>query len=160
MIKKYRYLLIALLLVLLTPIITSKIDDTTTVFNEQQGSYVNFVEGFLIEINEVENKYPINLASFKTQGERYFYNALTEREKVLDTYSYTKDTIPDEYVDIHRKLVEFITLYREGINRTKEGILIINTDIIDEGISKIVAADELLVKIQEDFILKQAPSKN
>ena len=160
MIKKYRYLLIALLLVLLTPIITSKIDDTTTVFNAQQGSYVNFVERFIIEINEAQNKYPINRASFETKGQRYVYNALIEREKVLETYSYTEDMVPSEYVDIHRKLVEFITLYREGINEAKEGILLVNVDMVKESVSKIVAADKLLVRIQEDFILKQASPKD
>jgi hypothetical protein len=153
MIKKYRYFLIAILLVLATPITTHKLNTSLNTFSVGQNEYVDFIEDFLNDISEVQSENPLNKGSFKSQGEVYTYNALREREKALDTYTYTDDAVPSQYIDLHHKMVEFITIYREGINTAKEGVMLMRADIIEQGISKILNANELFVKLQEYFLL-------
>ena len=162
MIKKHMYLFIALILVILTPITTYKHDTETsiTALNTQQNQYVGFIEEFLTDIHEVQVENPINQGSFKSQGEIYTYNALSEREKLLSKYTYTDDIVPAEYLDFHHDMVEFVTLYKEGINIAKEGVLVMRADIINNGLAKIISANDLLVKLQENFILMQSPSSN
>jgi len=159
MIKKYRYFLIAMLLVLATPITTHKLNNYVTVLNVEQNEYVNFVEKFLHQIHEVQSENPINKGSFKSQGEIYTYNALKERGKVLNEYTYTADMVPSEFVAFHHRVVEFLTIYREGITIAQEGVLLMRSDIIEKGVSMIIEANELLAKLQEDFVLIQSPPK-
>lgn len=153
MIKKYRYFLIAILLVLATPITTHKLNTSLNTFSVEKNEYVGFIEEFLSDISEVQTENPINKGSFKSQGEVYTYNSLREREKILNEYTYTDNAVPSEYIDLHHKVVEFITIYREGINTAKEGVMLMRTDIIEQGISTILHANELFVKLQEYFIL-------
>jgi hypothetical protein len=157
MIKKYKYFLIAILLVLATPITTDKLNTSLNTFNPEESEYVGFVENLLQEIDEVQIENPINKGSFKSQGEVYTYNALREREKILEEYTYTDDMVPTEYMEFHHRMVEYITIYREGINTAKEGVLLMRVDIIEQGISKILNANELLIKLKEEFIIKQVP---
>lgn len=159
MIKKYKCFLIAILLVFATPITTEKLNTSLNVLNIQQSEYVSFVEKFLQELNEVQVENPINKGSFKSQGEVYTYNALRERERVLNGYKYTDDAVPTEYIEIHHRIIEFIAMYKEGINIAKEGVLLMRVDIIEKGISMILDANKLFAKLQEDVVLIQYHSK-
>lgn len=160
MIKKYKYFFITLLLALLSFVTIYTVNDSITAFNIQQNQYDDNVTKFIQEIYRVQDKNPINADALKTDGEMYTYNALTERVNVLNIYMYTEDKVPAEYIDIHHRLVEFITMYREGVVIAKEGIMLMNTDRVAEGISKITSANELLVKIKEDLSLMQGASNN
>jgi hypothetical protein len=159
MIKKYKYFLIAILLVFATPITTEKLNTSLNVLNIQQSEYISFVEKFLQELNEVQVENPINKGSFKSQGEVYTYNALRERERVLNGYKYTDDAVPTEYIEIHHRIIEFIAMYKEGINIAKEGVLLMRVDIIEKGVSMILDANKLFAKLQEDVVVIQYHSK-
>lgn len=160
MIKKYKYLFIAILLLLLTSLTISRSNNTITVFNAPQLEYENFIERFIVQINESQNKNPVSRAVYESKGERYIYTALSEIETILGSYSYTDDTVPKEYINTHKQMVEFITTYSEGITLAREGMLLLDMNEFEEGLSRIAAADKLLVRTQEDFILKKGSLKD
>jgi hypothetical protein len=131
----------------------SRINNSIVVFNTQQVEYEDEVERFIQEIKVVQDNNPINIQAYESEGGEFVYNALSEREKVLNNYNYTENMVPDKYINIHRQLVEFIAIYKEGINIIREGILYSNQARAKEDISKVITANTLLNKIRDDLIL-------
>lgn len=160
MIGKYKYFLIVCSLVLVSFMFIYETNSSMPVFSTQQIEYDTAVKEFIKELDRVQDKYPVDVNTLGSEGEMYVYNALTERANVLNIYKYTETMVPTEYIDVHHRLVHFITMYREGILIAKEGIMLMNVDEIQQGILKIKSANDLLDKIEKDFILNQTTLNN
>ena len=159
MVKTYKYFIVFLLLILTIPMFLGKFNNSVTTINVQTNKYEDFVREFLNELKENRNKNPIDINTYKNKGEVYIYNALNGREKILNKYNYTEDMVPPEYINLHRELVQCITTYKDAINIAKEGILLLDQNKIQEGVSKAIVASNLLNEIEEEFLLINLKNK-
>jgi hypothetical protein len=157
-IKKYKYFIIAILVMFLIPITTLGFNDkyVNTLYTQQE-DYRIYLEKWLKQMRDVKTKYPIDVSQLKIKTGEYFYKALSEREKVLNSYDYNEEMISNEYIEIHNRVLKIINEYKKGINIMKEGILTGNMNTVEEGGEKVFNSTDLLDKLENDLMLNQPP---
>jgi len=150
--KRNIYAIIVMSLVISFGSVYMNTKSTTTLnLSTQEVDYKTYVQEWLSAHQKLTEECPIAPIGNNIDTIQEEYVKLKEVRKVLESYIYDEDLVPEKYKEIHSKLQDSIVACLYGVDQLMDGLLHSDNRLIELGKASVLKSYGIIDEVREEL---------